>query len=157
MRVPRLGPRGEGWVVLQFVLMAGIVVASAVPPKWPEGVEHGLAIAGLAVALAGGLVVVAAGFALRHALTPLPMPRARANVVETGPFRLVRHPMYVGGLLFFLGVSLLGSVWSLLLTVLLAALWALKAVEEERRLSERFPEYEEYRRRVRRRFVPGLY
>jgi protein-S-isoprenylcysteine O-methyltransferase Ste14 len=157
MRVPSLGPRGEGWVVLQFLAMAGVVAASVVPPQWPEDAERPLSLAGLALAVAGAFVVLWAGFALRHELTPVPMPRRRADVVEGGPFRWVRHPMYAGGLLFFVGVSLLASVLSLALTVVLGAVWALKATDEERRLAERFPQYDDYRRRVRFRLVPGIY
>jgi len=156
MEVPSLGPRGEGWVAIQFVLMAAVIAAAVLPPEWPDPIERELAVAGLALAVAGGVLVLYAGFALGHALTPFSRPRA-ATVIDGGPYRFLRHPMYAGGILFFLGVALLGSVPSLVLAGVLAVVWALKAVDEERRLEERFPEYEEYRERVRHRLAPGLY
>jgi protein-S-isoprenylcysteine O-methyltransferase Ste14 len=156
MRVPSLGSKGEGWVAIQFVLMAAVVAAAVLPPEWPDEIERELAVAGLALAVAGGVLLLMAGFALGHAMTPFSRPRAE-SVVDRGPYRFLRHPMYAGGILFFLGVALLGSVPSLLFVGALAVTWALKAVDEERRLEERFPEYEQYRERVRDRLAPGLY
>jgi protein-S-isoprenylcysteine O-methyltransferase Ste14 len=77
-------------------------------------------------------------------------------LVETGPFAVVRHPIYAAGILVFAGFGLLTSIPATAATVALAALWHFKARVEERLLAERFPEYEDYRRRVRRRVVPYL-
>jgi protein-S-isoprenylcysteine O-methyltransferase Ste14 len=83
-----------------------------------------------------------------RSLTPFPRPRRDAVLVTTGPFRFVRHPIYVGGTLFFAGISLVFSAYALLPTALLAVLWIFKARHEGRLLRERFPDYEEYRRRT---------
>jgi protein-S-isoprenylcysteine O-methyltransferase Ste14 len=55
------------------------------------------------------------------------------------------------------GASLAYSWWALIPAGALAVLWALKAHVEERHLARVFPEYDEYRRRVRARFVPHVY
>jgi protein-S-isoprenylcysteine O-methyltransferase Ste14 len=85
---------------------------------------------------------------LGSSITPFPKPLPRGKLVETGPYRLLRHPVYVGGFLFFAGLSLAFSAWALLLTAGLGAFWVAKARLEERLLLERFPEYAEYRRRT---------
>ena len=74
-----------------------------------------------------------------------------------GPFAHVRHPIYAGGLLFFVGWSLFAGPLALVLTAALGVLWALKARVEERHLLSRYPGYAAYAARVRSRLVPGIY
>ncbi|MDX6399132.1 MAG: hypothetical protein QOJ43_2540 [Gaiellaceae bacterium] len=144
--------RGGGWVVAQFALMAVIVALGAVPPRWPDW----LRLIGIPVLLAGAALAVWAGRTLGASLTPFPRPREDGALVETGPFAAVRHPIYAAGILLFGGFGLLTSIPATVATVALAALWHFKARVEERHLAERFPAYEDYRRRVRRRIVPYL-
>jgi protein-S-isoprenylcysteine O-methyltransferase Ste14 len=80
------------------------------------------------------------------------------TVVSTGPYAIVRHPMYAGGLFSFIGTSLaLGSWWGMLalLIVLPALVWRL--LDEERLLQANLPGYAEYSRRVRYRLIPGVF
>lgn len=111
---------------------------------------------GLALALAGAAFAGWAFATLGRSLTPFPEPRGDAKLVETGPFALVRHPVYGGGFVFFAGLSIALGPAGLLPTAALGVVWLLKSREEERRLVARFPGYEAYLRRVRRRFVPGV-
>jgi len=138
--------KGVGWVVTQFLLMAVILVLGAVPPIWPDW----LRIAGFPVVLAGLAFAIWAGRTLGSALTPYPLPSEQGTLVERGPYRLVRHPIYVAGLLVFLGYGFLSSVPATAAVVALALLWHFKAGVEERHLATRFPGYDGYRRRVRR-------
>lgn len=140
------GGRGGGWVVAQFVLMAVILALGAFPPVWPDWVR----IAGFPVILGGLGFGVWAVRTLGSALTPYPLPSEEATLVERGPYGIVRHPIYVAGLLVFLGYGLLSSVPATAAVALLAALWHFKSGVEERHLMERFPRYAEYVRRVRR-------
>jgi len=105
---------------------------------------------------AGGLLALAGIAALGRSLTPLPEPRGGGELVEHGPYRLVRHPIYGGGLLAATGWSLRRSPAALAPTALLAALWTAKARREEELLVARFPGYADYRRRTPHRFVPWL-
>jgi protein-S-isoprenylcysteine O-methyltransferase Ste14 len=91
-----------------------------------------------------------------RSLTPFPKPVA-AGLVTTGPFAVVRHPIYTGGLAFFAGYSLFSSVAALLSTIALGLLWAAKLRVEERLLVSVYAGYPAYARRVRRRLVPFLY
>lgn len=139
------GRRGGGWVVAQFALMAVIVVLGVVKPIWPDPVR----VAGFPLVLGGVALAIWAVRTLGTSLTPYPVPRQEGALVEGGPYRLVRHPMYVAGLLVFGGYGLLASVPAAIAVLPLAALWHFKARVEERHLGERFPGYESYRRRVR--------
>lgn len=103
---------------------------------------------GFVVALVGIILAVWGGIAMGSSLSPFPRPPRHAELVERGPYRFLRHPIYVGGVLFFAGLSLAFSAYGLALTVVLAAFWFAKARLEERLLAERFPEYAEYRRRT---------
>ena len=138
--------RGGRWVIAQFALMAVILVLSVVPGDWPGW----LRVVGL-VLLGGGL---AGGFwavrTLGESLTPYPRPPEDSVLVEAGPYRFVRHPIYVAGTLLFLGAALAASVAATIGALFLPLLWHFKAGAEERHLAERFPGYADYSRRVRR-------
>jgi protein-S-isoprenylcysteine O-methyltransferase Ste14 len=80
---------------------------------------------------------------------------ADQKVVSTGPYALVRHPMYSGALIMLTGVPLaLGSWWGLVPVVLLvlAIIWRL--LDEEKFLARNLPGYSEYQDQVRYRLVP---
>jgi protein-S-isoprenylcysteine O-methyltransferase Ste14 len=80
------------------------------------------------------------------------------EVISTGPYRLVRHPMYSGALLLILGIPIgLGSVWGLLLCVPMAAAIVWRLVDEEKYLSINLPGYAEYRAKTRYRLLPRIY
>lgn len=149
--------RGGGWVVAQFALIAVIVVAVAIPPDWPSAARGALSAVGALLALAGAAVAVAASRALGRGLTPFPKPATGAALVERGPYRVVRHPVYAGGILFFVGWSLYAGPVALALTGALAVLWAGKTAVEERYLRNAYPGYADYATRVRSRLVPGVY
>ncbi len=77
--------------------------------------------------------------------------------MTSGPFAIVRHPIYAGGLAMFCGYSLFTSISALALTVALAFLWAGKVRLEEQLLAGVYGDYSAYRERVRRRLIPFVY
>lgn len=83
---------------------------------------------------------------------------AGQKVISTGPYALVRHPMYVGGLVFMLGIPLaLGSWWGLLAIVLFAPALTWRILDEENLLAKELPGYAEYCNRVKYRLVPFVW
>jgi protein-S-isoprenylcysteine O-methyltransferase Ste14 len=80
------------------------------------------------------------------------------KVITTGPYRIVRHPMYVGGLLliFFMPLAL-GSYWALLFAFLLFVVIALRLVYEEKFLMQNLPGYEEYCKKTPYRLIPRIW
>ena len=80
------------------------------------------------------------------------------RVITTGPYSVVRHPMYASGLLYLLGTPLaLGSYWGLIAFAPMVPLLALRLVDEERMLVRDLPGYDAYRQRVRHRLLPFVW
>lgn len=80
--------------------------------------------------------------------------RKAHTLVKSGPYRWIRHPLYSVGFLLFIGYSLLAANWFIALAVLIAfPILALRTVQEEARLVERFgDEYREYMQETGRYF-----
>lgn len=153
MPIPRLGSRGQGWVWGQFVLIGLVAAASAFGSRWPW---PWTLWAGLVCALLGVAAGVWSFRSLGAALSPYPPPRRKGVLVEHGPYRWVRHPIYSSGLLALLGLCFLGSWWGLPVLAVLLLWWLAKSQVEEEYLSKYYPGYADYCRRVRRRLIPGL-
>ena len=80
------------------------------------------------------------------------------GVVTGGPYRFVRHPMYAGALLYFLGAPLLLGSWcAFVLFPVLAIALGMRAIGQERMLRSRLTDYDIYMRRVRYRFIPYVW
>ena len=80
------------------------------------------------------------------------------HVISSGPYARVRHPMYTGASLYFLGgVVALGSYWALVPAVLMVLGLVRRLFDEEQFLRERLPGYTEYCASVRWRLVPGIF
>jgi protein-S-isoprenylcysteine O-methyltransferase Ste14 len=80
------------------------------------------------------------------------------QVVSTGPYATVRHPMYVGAILLFLATPLaLGSYWAFIPAIILSVMIAVRLADEEKFLAANLPGYDTYRLRVRYRLMPGLW
>jgi len=136
--------------------MAATVALGFLPPEWPETVDRPLDWAGAVFAILGANLVYLSARALGSSLTPFPRPKRTGELVTEGPYRLARHPIYGGGILFFGGWALFSTPLALAGVAALAALWVGKSALEERLLAERFPGYDDYRRATPRRFVPFI-
>jgi len=80
------------------------------------------------------------------------------RVISTGPYAIVRHPMYSGALVMLVGTPLaLGSWWGLLMSVLMIFAIAWRALDEEGFLLKNLPGYAEYCQIVRYRLVPFVW
>jgi protein-S-isoprenylcysteine O-methyltransferase Ste14 len=80
------------------------------------------------------------------------------HVITTGPYAVVRHPMYLGVVLMFLAVPLvLGSAWTFAPVVAMMLLLMVRTVLEERLLRRDLSGYEEYMRQTRWRVIPGIW
>ncbi|PKN30715.1 MAG: hypothetical protein CVU63_25605, partial [Deltaproteobacteria bacterium HGW-Deltaproteobacteria-20] len=113
-RLPRLGPRGEGWVVAQAVLLTVIVVAGLTGARWPAGTSIPRAVWALPTAVFGGYLFLAGGGTLGRQLTPFPKPVEDGALRQNGPYGMVRHPIYGGVLLLAFAWALLTSALALL-------------------------------------------
>ena len=84
--------------------------------------------------------------------------RPGQSIISTGPYSIVRHPMYSGGVLMILATPLaLGSLWAFVCAVLLCGVIAARLLDEERYLSRNLPGYQAYCRKVRYRLLPHVW
>lgn len=80
------------------------------------------------------------------------------ELISSGPYALVRHPMYLGVSLMYLASPLaLGSYWALIPTLLIIPLIVARILNEERTLVKELKGYEEYKRKTKYRLVPGIW
>ena len=157
-RLPALGKRGGGWVAGQLLLMAAVFLSPLVGRTWGDAYAvAGYTIGGGLLAL-GVLLLAWAALHLGASLTPLPAPRTNSKLRASGPYVLVRHPMYGGAILIAVGWSIIfATLTGEALTVALAVFLDLKARREEAWLVERVDGYDAYRARTRHKLVPFIY
>jgi protein-S-isoprenylcysteine O-methyltransferase Ste14 len=80
------------------------------------------------------------------------------SVIDSGPYGVVRHPMYAGAVVMVAGIPLsLGSWWGLIPAVLLVPPLVWRLLREETFLAANLPGYDAYRGRVRYRLVPNFW
>jgi protein-S-isoprenylcysteine O-methyltransferase Ste14 len=147
--------RGTGWVVVQFTLMFAVLAAG---PLWRaqwSGWWHWMP---------GGVLVLLGAWAglrgdrhLGAYRTPFPKPKADGQLVTSGIYAHVRHPLYLAVILLGFGWALLWrSVPALAVAAAQMPFFDAKARREERWLRQKYLEYQSYARRVSR-FIPGVY
>jgi protein-S-isoprenylcysteine O-methyltransferase Ste14 len=121
-------------------------------PAWLNGL-------GLALVIGGFLAVLRVFRENSFAAPVVRVQNERAQrVIDTGPYAIVRHPMYAGALLYLFGMPLLLGSWYGLLAVPLMILGlAPRAVMEERLLKRDLPGYANYTARVHYRFIPYVW
>ena len=121
-------------------------------PSWVQGAG--------ALGLAAAMYLVFRTFRENSYAAPVvKIQKERGHqVVTTGPYAHVRHPMYAGALVLFLSAPLLlGSWWGLVLAPALVAVLAVRIVVEERLLSAGLAGYPDYAARVRYRLIPWVW
>ena len=83
---------------------------------------------------------------------------AGQRVISTGPYAIVRHPMYATALVMLLGIPIsLASWWGVLVLVAILPALAWRLIDEERMLMRHLGGYTDYRRRVRWRLIPHIW
>lgn len=143
------------WVALQAVLLLLFAFAPRIGPAWssPDSVQ----LAGWVLAAIGTVLLAWSALKLGRSLTPFPRPLPEAELVTTGAYRLVRHPIYFAVIIGALGLSLATESWLRLgLTAGLFVFFDMKARREEIWLQEKFPAYEAYKARVKK-LIPWIY
>jgi protein-S-isoprenylcysteine O-methyltransferase Ste14 len=143
-----------------LVLFAAPVVAGL------DAVRHGWSVMPLALHVVGIVLAVPAMImplwamsANAYLSTMVRIQDDRGQqVVTTGPYRYVRHPMYVGTIFFGLCIPLfLGSWWAFIPCGLIVVIFIIRTALEDRTLQEELPGYAEYAQRVRYRLLPGVW
>jgi protein-S-isoprenylcysteine O-methyltransferase Ste14 len=154
------GTHGEWYVVAQVALFVLVILGPRNWPGWPKWIAPFTwlgSIGGGMLLLAGILLLVTAIFRLGPNLTAVPYPKEQGILIETGPYQLVRHPIYCGAILIALGWGLLVHGWLTLgYAIILLVFFDIKSRREEEWLKAKFPGYKEYQKRVRK-LIPFIY
>jgi 2-amino-4-hydroxy-6-hydroxymethyldihydropteridine diphosphokinase len=147
--------KSHAFLGAQFLLFLGVALALAYDGTLPEGEVSFSRMLGAAVAFVGLILAFVASRRLGPALAAPPIPRPGAELVTTGPYRLARHPIYGGIILFMMGTALVvDSVAGFVVAALLVPFFMVKARYEEKHLRMRYPGYLAYRQTVPRWLIP---
>ncbi len=121
-------------------------------PWWVCGVGYILFLAGM------GIVTWAEAVNKFFEVTVRIQTERGHKVIDTGPYAIVRHPGYVGGILFSVGIALcLGSLWALIPAGLASALLILRTQWEDQTLQAELAGYKEFTQRFRYKLIPGVW
>ena len=160
----KAGPRAEtrpaqkALIAIAFASSIALVVLSAFDHRFGwSAVPDGVAVLGNAL-VAIGLVENLWVFRENSYGASTIEKMADQKVISSGPYALVRHPMYVGVLILAIGAPLaLGSYWGLLFLLITVTVLVLRILDEERMLAAELDGYPAYMRKVRYRLVPGIW
>jgi protein-S-isoprenylcysteine O-methyltransferase Ste14 len=158
------GPTAEKRPTQKFIMLCTSIgfIALLVVPAFDH--RFGWSNVPLCVLLVGDLLV-AVGFALIvRVYRENTFSSATIEVIEgqqiisTGPYAIVRHPMYASAFLYLIGTPLaLGSYWGLLPIAAMMPFLIWRLFDEERLLAAELPGYSDYQKKVRFRLVPGIW
>jgi protein-S-isoprenylcysteine O-methyltransferase Ste14 len=158
------GPAGEQSKAQKVIISAAVVADTLVLIFCALDHRFGWSALPLLVSLVGA-ALVALGFLINFFVFKENSYGASTvqifeghRVISTGPYALVRHPMYVGGLVLGIGTPLaLGSWWGLVVLALTTPILIWRILDEEQLLKNDLPGYREYTQKVRYRLVPYLW
>ncbi|NEQ23739.1 MAG: isoprenylcysteine carboxylmethyltransferase family protein [Microcoleus sp. SIO2G3] len=157
----RSGERGEYLVLLQGALLIGFLLVPVYrPTKWNIDTPvlfylHWSITAVLG--LAASILIIKGLLDLGRNLTPLPYPREDGQLVRSGIYGIVRHPLYSGlTLAAFSWVVFQVSMSHLIAAIILFIFFNVKANREEAWLSEKYSDYSDYQQQVKK-LIPWLY
>ena len=161
---PKKGTKGWDMAILSVVGVAEMVkyVVAGLDVRWGWSPQMPLALqlAGVVVAVLGYDVILVWSMAANAFFSQtVRVQEDRGHTVVTGgPYRYVRHPGYVGSLLFQIATPfILGSVWTFIPSGLVVCLTILRTALEDRALHEELPGYAEYAQQTRYRLLPGVW
>ena len=160
---PKKGAKTWDMVILSIIGLVTIArcIVAGLDERfgWTTGIPLPLQIATLAVAVLAYALVVWATAANAFFSQVVRIQKERGHTVATsGPYRHVRHPGYVGTILFELATPvMLGSWWALIPGGLSALLLVVRTALEDKTLHEELDGYQGYAARVRYRLLPGIW
>lgn len=143
------------YVVIQFLLIFLLVLSPRMPQPYGAASEV-IGIVGVGIILLGSAILLYSFLGLGNSLTALPIPKQHGQLVTTGMYARVRHPIYFALLTMGFGVILDAGYWPQTMIYLMLFLnLKLKAEFEESLLTQKYPEYKKYAEKTPR-FFPRL-
>jgi protein-S-isoprenylcysteine O-methyltransferase Ste14 len=145
-------------IVVGYSLRAATLVVSALDHRFGwSTVPKAICWVGVVLVAVGLGVMMLVVFQNSYAASTVQVEGGQ-ELVSTGLYRFVRHPMYAGGVIAIVGIPLaLGSYWGLVFVIPGLIALALRTLDEEKLLRERLDGYREYTQKVRYRLVPCVW
>jgi len=143
---------------LASIAFIAVVVFPAIDHRraWSRVPPYGVAAGDFLVAL--GLLAIFLVFKENTFTSAIIEVAAEQKVITTGPYALVRHPMYSGALVMLSGIPLaLGSWWGLLTVIPMTMVIIWRLLDEEKFLARNLSGYSEYMKKVKYRLVPFVW
>jgi protein-S-isoprenylcysteine O-methyltransferase Ste14 len=155
-QMAKTASRGQGWVIGQFILIGCILISGFFDP-WHQVRSLQSSVVGIGLIMLGIYCLVVAFRDLGTNLTAYPKPLDDGQLVTTGIYAIVRHPIYTGLLATCVGVVIISqSSICGVFVVALSLLLDQKANREEGFLATRFVDYPVYRTHTRK-FIPFIW
>ena len=145
--------------VLEFLLWFAIMPLDARRLSWSPAFPLWLKIAGTLLLLLASFLLFEALKENTFAAPVVKMQKERGQrVISTGLYSIVRHPMYAGATLLFISAPLLlGSIYGLIMGLVLIVTIAIRSIGEEAMLKQELPGYREYMQKVKWRIIPFIF
>jgi len=161
----KAGPGTPVWdrvlvIVLQLLFVAILVVGGLDAGRYGwTSLPLWLQVAGLVLMIAGMVLLAWAMGQNPHFETTVRIQSDQNHrVIDSGPYRIIRHPGYLAGIVLLIGMALvLNSAWALLPAILSAVNFVVRTRAEDRFLHENLHGYREFARRTPYRLVPGIW
>lgn len=135
-------PKDIFFVGIQLIFFAGYLFRF---PKIDFPIPEWLKLTGIIFSVAGIIISIAALLTLNKSLSPFPTPKQSAELIQTGIYKYMRHPIYSGVLFFTFGFSMYSeNTLRLFIFFALLILFMFKAAYEERLLQDKFSNYAAY-------------
>ena len=136
------------FVTVQLLLFVAyflrIRISNIKLPEW-------LSYSGLVILVLSILFGIVALLQLNTKLSPFPSPLSSSKLITNGAFHMSRHPIYTALIFSGFGYAIyISSIYKVLITCLILLLFYYKSVYEENLLTDKFPEYKNYKKRTRR-------
>src|SRR5271163_4040370 len=136
--------------VLSSIAFAGLFVVSALDHRFAWSPVPVPGVIGGELLIVLGFIFVFLVFKENSFTSGIIEVAADQKVISTGPYGVVRHPMYLGALIMLIGIPMaLGSWWGEIVIVPMIVMLAWRLLDEERFLVQNLPGYDEYRHRVK--------
>lgn len=151
------GKYGEWYVVAQVILL---FIAVLGPLSWwslPFPASIFTLVIGCVFLLTGSLLFISVILRLGANFSALPYPKPESRLIETGPYRIMRHPMYSGVILIAFGWAfVMHSCLAIGTAIVIFIFIDIKSRREEQWLKTKFSGYAAYQKRVRK-LIPFVY
>jgi protein-S-isoprenylcysteine O-methyltransferase Ste14 len=141
--------------IFTLYIVAGLDIRFGWSPKLPLWIH----IIGLVIFIVGNAVVSWAMISNPYFSTAVRIQYDRGHSVSTGgPYKYIRHPGYLGMIIYYLSTpAILGSIWALTMAGLTVAFYIIRTRFEDNTLKNKLEGYKEYAGKVRYRLIPGIW